>query len=51
METPTREQALALLKEFNHTEKALRHALAVEAVMRCGAGRRGQDADGRRLGR
>ncbi len=36
METkpPTREETLQLLKEFNHTDKALRHALAVEAVMR-----------------
>jgi len=31
---PSRADALAILKEFNQTEKALRHALAVEAVMR-----------------
>ncbi|GFP78111.1 HDIG domain-containing metalloprotein [Clostridium fungisolvens] len=32
--TPTREEALILLKEFNKTESLLTHALAVEAVMR-----------------
>jgi predicted hydrolase (HD superfamily) len=32
--TPTREEALAILKEFNQGEKAMRHALAVEAVNR-----------------
>jgi len=31
---PTRQQALELLKEFNRTDRALKHALAVEAVMR-----------------
>jgi predicted hydrolase (HD superfamily) len=42
---PTREQAWTLLKEFNSTERTLRHALAVEAVMRHGARKRGRDAD------
>jgi putative nucleotidyltransferase with HDIG domain len=42
---PTREQALALLREFNKSEGLLRHALAVEAVMRYIAAKRGQDAD------
>ncbi|MCX5675862.1 MAG: HDIG domain-containing protein [Planctomycetota bacterium] len=40
--TPTREEALALLKEFNQADGLIKHALAVEAVMRhiarkCGA--------------
>ncbi|HUU11989.1 MAG TPA: HD domain-containing protein [Phycisphaerae bacterium] len=45
METhvPTRDQALALLKEFNQGEGLIRHALAVEAVMRYMARKRGQD--------
>ncbi|MDK2823974.1 MAG: hypothetical protein PWQ67_788 [Clostridia bacterium] len=30
---PTREEALALLKEYNKNESLIRHALAVEAVM------------------
>ncbi|NLZ91639.1 MAG: HDIG domain-containing protein, partial [Clostridiales bacterium] len=30
---PTREEAFALLKEFNKSESLIRHALAVEAVM------------------
>ncbi len=33
MKTPTREQALQLLKEYNENESLIRHALAVEAVM------------------
>ncbi len=47
METimPTRDAALAILKQFNQTPKALKHALAVEAVMRHGARKRGQDPD------
>ena len=32
--TPTREQAFELLTEFNQNESHLKHALAVEAVMR-----------------
>jgi predicted hydrolase (HD superfamily) len=46
METPppTRPQALELFKEFNKTDKALRHALAVEAVMRHFAAKKGPDA-------
>jgi len=45
METhvPTRDEALALLKEFNQGEGLIRHALAVEAVMRYMARKRGQD--------
>jgi putative nucleotidyltransferase with HDIG domain len=30
---PTREEALALLKKYNHTDALIKHALAVEAVM------------------
>ncbi|KPK78979.1 MAG: hydrolase [Phycisphaerae bacterium SM23_33] len=44
-ETPTREQALALLREYNHSETAQKHALAVEAVMRHFARRFGEDPD------
>jgi predicted hydrolase (HD superfamily) len=42
---PTRQQAWELLCQYNSTEKARKHALAVEAVMRHLAGRYGQDAD------
>ena len=44
-EAPTREQAMALLREFNQSEMLIRHALAVEAVMRHMAGRFGGDPD------
>jgi len=44
-EIPTREQALAILREFNKGEGLLRHALAVEAVMRHIAAKRGENAD------
>ncbi len=30
---PTREEAFALLKKYNHTDALIKHALAVEAVM------------------
>ncbi len=33
MKTPTREEALSLLKEYNKDESLIRHALTVEAVM------------------
>lgn len=42
---PTRDEALVLLQEFNQSEILIRHALAVEAVMRHLAGRFGGDAD------
>ena len=47
METniPTRDEALALLKEYNRSEGLVRHALAVEAVMRYVARRRGEDPE------
>jgi len=40
---PTRDEAFQLLCEFNKTEKMLKHALAVEAVMRFFARKRGAD--------
>jgi putative nucleotidyltransferase with HDIG domain len=42
---PTRDDALAILREYNHTERALKHALAVEAVMRHMARKRGADEE------
>jgi putative nucleotidyltransferase with HDIG domain len=42
---PTREAALALLLEHTRTEGLRRHALAVEAVMREVARRRGEDEE------
>jgi len=42
---PTREQALSLLKEYNKNEGLIKHALAVEAVMRYAARKRGQDEE------
>lgn len=40
---PTREEALALLKEYNTKENLIKHALAVEGVMRYVARKRGED--------
>jgi putative nucleotidyltransferase with HDIG domain len=40
---PTRDEAMAILKEFNQADKAIKHALAVEAVMRYMARKRGAD--------
>lgn len=42
---PTREEAFALLTEYNENEALIKHALAVEAVMRYCARKRGQDGD------
>lgn len=42
---PTREQAFALLKQYNSNEALIKHALAVEGVMRYCARKRGQDED------
>jgi putative nucleotidyltransferase with HDIG domain len=42
---PTRDEALALLQQYNENEALIRHALAVEAVMRHAARKRGADED------
>jgi len=42
---PTRDETLALLKEFNRTDRAVKHALAVEAVMRHMARKCGEDEE------
>jgi len=42
---PTREEAFAILKEFNTSEGLIRHALAVEGVMRYVARKQGRDED------
>jgi putative nucleotidyltransferase with HDIG domain len=42
---PTRDDALMLLQEYNQNEALIRHALAVEAVMRYSARKRGQDEE------
>ena len=41
--TPTREEALTLLKTYNASESLIRHALAVEGVMRYMARKNGED--------
>ena len=42
---PTRAEALALLKEYNKTDSLLKHAYAVEGVMRYMARKNGEDED------
>ncbi|MDD3990631.1 MAG: HDIG domain-containing protein [Desulfobacterales bacterium] len=42
---PTRDQAWALLNQYNQSESLIRHALAVEAVMRHMARQRGADEE------
>jgi predicted hydrolase (HD superfamily) len=42
---PTREQALALLKRYNQSESLIKHALAVEGVMRYFARQRGESEE------
>jgi len=42
---PTREQAWRLLNQYTHTDALLKHALAVEAVMRYFAQKRGHDPE------
>ena len=44
-ENPTREQAWALLNEYNQSESLIKHALAVEGVMRYMARKRGGDEE------
>ncbi len=43
--TPTRDEALSLLKEFNKSESLLKHAYSVEGVMRYVARKRGEDEE------
>ncbi len=43
--TPTREQAWALLTEFNQSDSLIKHALCVEGVMRYIARKRGADEE------
>ena len=45
MQVPSRNDAFALLKEFNDSENLVKHALAVEGVMRYMARKRGEDED------
>jgi putative nucleotidyltransferase with HDIG domain len=42
---PSREEAFTLLKQYNQNEALIRHALAVEGVMRYCARKRGQDVE------
>ncbi len=42
---PSREKAFLLLKKYNKNEALIKHALAVEAVMRYCARKRGQDEE------
>jgi putative nucleotidyltransferase with HDIG domain len=42
---PTRDEAFALLKQYNQNEALVKHALAVEGVMRYCARKRGQDVE------
>ena len=44
-EVPTREEAYKLLTEFNKSESLIKHALAVEGVMRYSARKRGEDEE------
>jgi len=41
--TPTYEEAMAVFKEFNKSESLLKHAIAVEGVMRYIARKKGED--------
>ncbi len=44
-ETPTREEAMALLRKYNKSESLIKHALAVEGVMRYFARKRNEDEE------
>jgi putative nucleotidyltransferase with HDIG domain len=44
-QTPTREEALALLRQYNKNESLIKHAIAVEGVMRYIARKRGEDEE------
>jgi len=43
--TPSREEALTLLKKYNKSDSLIRHGLAVEGVMRYSARKRGADEE------
>jgi putative nucleotidyltransferase with HDIG domain len=43
--TPAREETLALLKQYNQSESLIKHAFAVEGVMRYMARKHGEDED------
>jgi putative nucleotidyltransferase with HDIG domain len=43
--TPTREETFELLKKYNKSESLIKHALAVEGVMRYCAKQRGEDEE------
>ncbi len=45
VQTPDRDEAFALLTEFNQSESLIKHALAVEGVMRYFARQRGEDEE------
>ena len=45
IDRPTREEALALLREHTQSESLVKHALAVEATMRYFARKRGEDEE------
>ncbi|MCR4393611.1 MAG: HD domain-containing protein, partial [Dehalococcoidales bacterium] len=42
---PTYEEALSLLREYNHSESLLKHAYAVEGAMRYIARKRGENEE------
>jgi putative nucleotidyltransferase with HDIG domain len=42
---PTRDEAYNLLEQYNSNESLIKHALAVEGVMRYAAGKRGEDIE------
>ena len=44
-EAPTREEALQILTEYNRNDSLIKHALAVEGVMRYFARKRGEDEE------
>ena len=44
-EIPTREDALAILKEYNKSDSLIKHAYSVEGVMRYIARKRGEDEE------
>ncbi|MCK4985713.1 MAG: HDIG domain-containing protein, partial [Desulfobacterales bacterium] len=44
-QAPTREETLTLLKQYNKNESLIKHAMAVEGVMRYMARKRGEDEE------